>query len=69
MFRMSSLTRLEQGPRVDHLSLDLEKLIRAGVDGLLAEIDGHMAALDLDAPPFIPTLLSWKNTTSTPAVK
>lgn len=47
MFRMSNITLLERGPRIDHLSLDLNKLLRVGVEGLIAEIEECKAALDL----------------------
>ena len=47
MFRMSSVTLLERGPRIDHLSLDLEKLLRIGISGIVAEIHARMAELNL----------------------
>lgn len=47
MFQMSNLSLNRWGPRIDHLSLDLEKLLRVGVEGLISEIEEHKAALDL----------------------
>jgi len=47
MFRMSNITLLERGPRIDHLSLDLDKLLRVGVEGLIDEIQACKDALDL----------------------
>lgn len=47
MFRMSNYTLLEQGPRIDHIALDLDKLLRIGVSGIIRQIDEYKSALDL----------------------
>ncbi len=48
MFIMSSSTLEMFGLRNTHLSLDLEKLLRLGINGLKAEIEAQMAKLDYD---------------------
>ena len=47
---MSNLTLGHHGPRKDHIGLDFEKLLRVGVEGLIAEIEQKKAALDLCNP-------------------
>ncbi len=48
MFIMSSSTLEMFGLRNTHLSLDLEKLLRLGINGLKAEIQAQMDKLDYD---------------------
>lgn len=54
MFKMSSTTLEMFGLRNTHLSLDLEKLLRLGINGLKAEIHEQMAKLDYDDPDVYP---------------
>ena len=55
-FAMSSHTFLMRAPRKDHIALDLEKLLRLGINGLRAEINGELEKLDLYAPNAYPEL-------------
>ena len=48
MFRMSAIPLALNCPRTSHLAMDLDKLLRVGVEGLVAEIKEKEAALDLD---------------------
>ncbi len=48
MFAMSSSTLKMFGLRNTHLSLDFEKLLRLGINGIKAEIEAQMAKLDYD---------------------
>ncbi len=48
MFRMSSVTTLGKTPVSNHLSLDLDKLLRVGITGLVQEIKTRRDALDLN---------------------
>ncbi len=53
-FRMSNITLLETGPRIDHLGLDFDKLLQKGVLGLLDEVRARRDALNLDDPDVYP---------------
>lgn len=55
MFIMSPSTLKMQGLRNTHLSLDLEKLLRLGINGLKAEIQKQQEALDLGDPAVYPS--------------
>lgn len=48
MFEMSPYTLKERGPRIDHLSLDFEKLLKCGINGIKAEILEKKKALDYE---------------------
>ncbi len=56
MFHMSSVTTVTIGPRADHISLDLDKLLRVGVGGLIAEIRAKIGELDADNRSIYPDL-------------
>jgi pyruvate-formate lyase len=47
MYRMSNTGLLERGPRIDHICLDFDKLLRVGIEGLIGEIKSHKATLNL----------------------
>jgi len=47
MYVMSSHTLAHRPPRKDHIGLDFDKLLRLGVEGLIAEAEDAKAALDL----------------------
>lgn len=47
-FRMSNLTLLEQGARIDHLALDYDKIINVGIVQVLKDIDEAESMLDLN---------------------
>ncbi len=55
-FRMSNVTLLETGPRIDHLGMDFDKLLKKGIAGIIDEIHEKLAALDLDDPDVYPDL-------------
>ena len=54
MFVMSTTTLKMNTPRNTHLSLDLEKLLRLGINGLKAEIQKQQEKLDYDDPDVYP---------------
>ena len=54
MFIMSPSTLKMMGPRNTHLSLDLDKLLRLGINGLKAEIQKQQENLDYDDPDIYP---------------
>ena len=54
MFIMSPSTLKMQGPRNTHLSLDFEKLIRLGINGLKREIQQQLSKLDYNDPNAYP---------------
>lgn len=54
MFIMSPSTLKMMGPRNTHLSLDLDKLLRLGINGLKAEIQKQQENLDYDDPDVYP---------------
>ena len=54
MFIMSPSTLKQHGLRNTHLSLDLEKLLRLGINGLKAEIHKQMEMLDYNDPDVYP---------------
>jgi len=54
MFIMSPSTLKMMGPRNTHLSLDLDKLLRLGINGLKAEIQKQREKLDYDDPNVYP---------------
>jgi len=54
MFVMSPSTLKMQGLRNTHLSLDLEKLLRLGINGLKTEIQKQREKLDYDDPEVYP---------------
>ncbi len=56
MFHMSSVTTVTIGPRADHIGLDLDKLLRVGVNGLIARIREKMAELTTDDRNLYPDL-------------
>ncbi len=53
-FRMSAHTLIMRAPRKDHIGLDLAKLLRCGVSGLMREIIERRDALDLSSPALYP---------------
>jgi len=55
-YRMSSHTLIMRPPRKDHISLDYDKLLRVGVNGLRAEIKEKLDTLDLSAPGVYPDM-------------
>jgi len=55
-YRMSSHTLIMRPPREDHISLDYDKLLRVGVNGLRAEIKEKLDTLDLSAPGVYPDM-------------
>lgn len=54
MFIMSSSTLEMFGLRNTHLSLDFDKLLRLGINGLKAEIEDQLAKLNYDDPSVYP---------------
>ena len=54
MFIMSPSTLKMMGPRNTHLSLDFDKLLRLGINGLKAEIQKQQENLDYDDPDIYP---------------
>ena len=48
MFRMSAIPLAVNCPRTSHLAMDLDKLLRVGVEGLIAEIKEKEFSLDLN---------------------
>ncbi len=48
MFQMSSHTLIARSPRKDHLSLNLDKLLKLGINGIKAEIEEKISALNLN---------------------
>ena len=54
MFIMSPSTLKMMGPRNTHLPLDLDKLLRLGINGLKAEIQKQRKKLDYDDPKVYP---------------
>ena len=54
MFIMSPSTLKMMGPRNTHLSLDLDKLLRLGINGLKAEIQKQQENLDYNDPDIYP---------------
>ena len=45
-FVMSNHTLVERPPRKDHISLDYEKLVKKGINGVIAEIEEKLSALN-----------------------
>ena len=45
---------IDPASRADHLSMDYDKLLRVGVQGLIDEIEERKAALELDFGPEVP---------------
>ena len=46
LYELSAHTFYERPPRKDHVTLDFEKLLRVGINGLRREINEKLAALD-----------------------
>ena len=47
MFRMSPISLATNSPRTSHLGMDLDKLLRLGLNGVIAEINQKLAGLDM----------------------
>ncbi len=55
MFHMSPITCHEKMPRVNHLSLDLEKLLKVGINGIIDSIEQKISELNLNNRAEYPT--------------
>ena len=56
MFRMSAIPLSVNSPRSSHIGMDLDKLLRVGIDGVLAEIRRKLDGLDLEDENVYPDL-------------
>ena len=59
-FHMSSRTLLFRYPRNTHISLDFEKLLKLGLNGIRAEIQEKINTLNLEAPNSLPEFSDYK---------
>lgn len=59
-YELSAHTFYERPPRKDHVTLDFEKLLRVGINGLRREIKENMDALDLTTAGIYPNMETLK---------
>ena len=56
MFRMSAIPLSVNSPRTSHIGMDLDKLLKVGIEGVLAEIRQKESELNLDDPDVYPEM-------------